>query len=153
MTLLQLRQKILQKRIKDWETEKVLLMAEQDLKEDIQNTKNRKKPPKQQRKALTTSKFLMLFLFISCSAIEVFTMYAILKGMNMGFGIDFTPLTMLITSIVAEVIGFSVYSLKSMKENTKGGIVYETALFDKMNNTVDQSCSFTQNNNEQEIMG
>jgi len=66
----------------------------------------------------------MLFLFISCSAIEIFTMYAIIKGMNMGFGIDFTPLTMLITAVVAEVIGFSVYSLKSMKENTKGGIIY-----------------------------
>ena len=66
----------------------------------------------------------MLFLFISCTAIEIFTMYAIIKGMNMGFGIDFTPLTMLIYAVVAEVIGFSVYSLKSMKENTKGGIVF-----------------------------
>ena len=75
------------------------------------------------------TKKLMVFLFVSCSAIEVFTMYAILKSMNMGFGVDFTPLTTLITSVVAEVIGFSVYSLKSMKENTQGGIVYETALF------------------------
>lgn len=72
-------------------------------------------------------------------------MYAIIKGMNMGYGIDFTPLTMLITSVVAEVAGFAVYSLKSMKENTKGGIVFETAMLDKQ---------FQQEENvDQEIMG
>lgn len=123
----------LQKRIKQWKQQKQLLIRKQDLEEDIKQTKNRKKPPKAQRKNLTTSKFLMLFLFISCSAIEIFTMYAIIKGMNMGFGIDFTPLTMLITAVVAEVIGFSVYSLKSMKENTKGGIIYQTAMFNQEN--------------------
>lgn len=137
------KQKELEWKIKDWEKEKILVMAEQDLKEDIQETKNRKKPPKAQRRQLTTTKFLMLFLFISCSVIELFTMYAIIKGMNMGL-MDFTPLTMLITSVVAETVGFSIYSLKSMKENTKGGIVYQTALFDKQNEI---------NNNEQEIMG
>jgi len=52
------------------------------------------------KKKLTTSKFLTLFLFISCSIIEIFTMYAIIKGMNMGYGIDFTPLTMLISAMV-----------------------------------------------------
>lgn len=137
------KQKELEWKIKNWEKEKILVMAEQDLKEDIQKTKNRKKPPKAQRRQLTTTKFLMLFLFISCSVIELFTMFAIIKGMNMGL-MDFTPLTMLITSVVAETVGFSIYSLKSMKENTKGGIVYQTALFDKQNET---------NNNEQEIMG
>ena len=137
------KQKELEWKIKNWEKEKILVMAEQDLKEDIQKTRNRKKPPKAQRRQLTTTKFLMLFLFISCSVIELFTMYAIIKGMNMGL-MDFTPLTMLITSVVAETVGFSIYSLKSMKENTKGGIVYQTALFDKQNEN---------NNNEQEIMG
>lgn len=116
------------KRIKKWEQQKPILIAKQDLEEDIQETKDRKKPPKAQRKRLTTSKFLMLFLFVSCSAIEIFTMYAIIKGMNMGLGVDFTPLTMLITSVVAQVIGYAIYSLKSMKENTKGGIVFEKAM-------------------------
>ena len=116
------------KRIKKWEQQKPILIAKQDLEEDIQETKDRKKPPKAQRKRLTTSKFLMLFLFVSCSAIEIFTMYAIIKGMNMGLGVDFTPLTMLITSVVAQVIGYAIYSLKSMRENTKGGIVFEKAM-------------------------
>ena len=46
----------------------------------------------------------------------------------MGMGVDLTPLQMLITTIVGEVIVFAVYSLKSLKENTKGGIIYQTAM-------------------------
>lgn len=42
--------------------------------------------------------------------------------------VDFSPLTALIGAIVTEVIGYAVYSIKSMKENTKGGITYETAM-------------------------
>lgn len=34
----------------------------------------------------------------------------------------------LITTVVAEVIGFGVYALKSAKENTEGGIIYETTM-------------------------
>ena len=34
----------------------------------------------------------------------------------------------LITTVVAEVIGFGIYALKSTKENTEGGIVFETAM-------------------------
>ena len=141
----------LEKQLQQWEQQKPLLMEKQDLQEDIQQTKNRKKPPKAQRKRLTTTKALMLFLFISCSAIEVFTMYAIIKGMNMGLGIDFTPLTMLITSVVAEVIGFSVYSLKSMKQNTKGGIVYQTAMLNNI--PEDQYYEEEDQKEEQEYMG
>ena len=129
--MIHLNKKKIYKQIERWEEQKPILMAKQDLEEDIQIVKNRKKPPKAQRQRLTTTKFLMLFLFISCTAIEIFTMYAIIKGMNMGFGIDFTPLTMLISAVVAEVIGFSVYSLKSMKENTKGGIVFQKAMLEQ----------------------
>ena len=41
----------------------------------------------------------------------------------------------LITTVVAEVIGFGIYALKSTKENTEGGIVFETAMreFEKTN--------------------
>jgi len=70
----------------------------------------------------------MFFLFISCSVVELFTIYITIKIINIGFEIDLTPLTMLITAVVAEVIGFAIYSLKASKENTKGGIIYETAL-------------------------
>ena len=40
----------------------------------------------------------------------------------------FSPLVALISAVVGEVIAFAIYALKSAKENTKGGIVYETAI-------------------------
>ena len=78
----------------------------------------------------TTSKFLMFFLFGSCTVIEAFTLIIIVKGMNMGYGITTGPLEMLISSLFTEVAGFAVYSLKAAKQNTKGGIIYETAMSD-----------------------
>ena len=53
---------------------------------------------------------------------------------------DLSPLMALITTVVAEVIGFGIYALKSTKENTEGGIVFETAMreFEKTNE--DGSC-------------
>ncbi len=41
-----LNEKKIEKQIKEWEQQKPLLIAKQDLKEDIQKTKDRKKPPK-----------------------------------------------------------------------------------------------------------
>jgi len=41
---------------------------------------------------------------------------------------DFSPLVTLIGAVVSEVIGFAIYSIKATKENTKGGIVYDTAM-------------------------
>ena len=146
------RQKRLKEKQQYWAKEKILLMQQQDLNEDIKLTKNRKKPTKEQRKALTTTKFLMIFLFCSCSAVEAFTMFAIIHGMNMGYGIDFGPLTMLITAVVAEVISFSIYSLKSMKENTKGGIVYETAMHHSTS-SIEQSIPIKSQDQEEEIVG
>ena len=47
---------------------------------------------------------------------------------------DMSPLTTLIGSIVTEVIGYAVYSLKAMKENTKNGITYLNAEYSLNNN-------------------
>ena len=110
-----------------WEKEKVIIMAEQDLKQDKKEIKNRKK---KQKKALTTTKFLMLFLFSSCSAIQIFTLVVTVLSITAGV-YDFTALQMLITAVVGQVIAFAIYSLKSLKENTKGGIIYETAMWNK----------------------
>lgn len=80
-------------------------------------------------KPSTTSKKLIAFLFINCTAIELFTMYVTLKSFYLAYAIgmmvDFTPLVALIGAVVSEVIGFAIYSLKAAKENTKGGIVYD----------------------------
>lgn len=119
------RKNQLEKKQEYWQEEKPLILAEQDLEQDKKNTKNRKKVQKQ---ALTTTKFLMLFLFISCSIIQIFTLVVTIISISAGV-YDFTALQMLITAVVGEVVAFAVYSIKSLKENTKGGIVYETAMW------------------------
>lgn len=118
------KKKAVTKAIQDWEKEKPILMAQQDLKEEKKQIKNRYK---KQKESLSMSKRLMIFLFVSCSLIELFTLYITLKGANAGF-YDFSALSLLITTVVGEVVAFTVYSIKALKENTQGGIVYETAL-------------------------
>ena len=87
----------------------------------------------------------MLFLFISCSAIQIFTIILTFKSISLG-AVDFSALQSLITAVVAEVIGFAIYSLKSLKENTEGGIVYQTAILEAQKNQI-------QENDEQEAVG
>lgn len=81
---------------------------------------------------LSTSKMLILFLFINCTLIELFTGWVTLKSLDLATMTllmpDFTPLVTLIGAVVSEVIGFAIYAIKSAKENTAGGIVYETAM-------------------------
>lgn len=119
------RQKKLNKKVENWEKEKIILLKEQELKEQKKEIKNK---GKQQKKKLTTTKLLTFFLFINCTIIQLFTLYITWKQINTGYGADLTPLQMLITTVVGQVIVFAVYSLKSLKENTKGGIIYQTAL-------------------------
>lgn len=134
--------KKLEKQLKYWQLEKQLILQKQDLLKDKKEVKNR---DKEQRKKLTTTKFLMLFLFLSCSAIEFFTIFLTFKSINMGY-IDFSALQTLIAAVVSQVVGFAVYSLKSTKENTKGGIVYQTAIIQAQN-------KLTENDNNQEAVG
>lgn len=65
--------------------------------------------------------------------------------MSLG-AVDFSALQSLITAVVAEVIGFAIYSLKSLKENTEGGIVYQTAILEAQKNQI-------QEDDEQEAVG
>lgn len=122
MSLFEIRKKLLNKKIKKWQQERELLIAEQQMKKERKEIKSRSKT--------TTSKLLTFFLFGSCTAIEIFTLVIIVKGMNMGYGITTGPLEMLISSLFTEVAGFAVYSLKAAKQNTKGGIIYEAAMND-----------------------
>lgn len=128
----------IQRKIKNWKQEKDLLIKEQQMKEEKNEVLK-----KQEKRKLSTTKRLTFFLFINCTIIEIFTLYVTLKQLNMGIGVDLTPLQMLITTIVGEVIVFAVYSLKSLKENTKGGIIYQTAM--NQYNTCSQE--------NQEVMG
>lgn len=132
----------LQKQLQVWQAKKQIILQKQDLLEDVKQTKNRYK---EQHKKLSASKFLMLFLFVSCSAIEFFTIFLTFKTVNLGY-IDFSALQSLITAVVAEVVGFAIYALKSTKENTVGGVVYQTALLEAQQ-------KITQEENNQEAVG
>lgn len=109
---------------KQWEIEKDLLKRKQRIDKEKEEIKNK-------RKKLTTTKLLMLFLFINCTLVELFTGWTMVQSihiaMSTGLAPDFSPLVTLIGAVVGEVFGFAVYSLKSSKENSEGGIVYMAA--------------------------
>lgn len=90
-------------------------------------------------KKISCTKLIVLFLFLNCTIIEIFTGWVtvqnILLAQNFGIALDFTPLVTLVGTIVSEVFGFAVYAAKSAKENSKGGIVYDSAMRD-INNGV-----------------
>ena len=115
-----------------WQKEKPLREREYKLKEDQRHFKETHRPK------FSTSKLLIIFLFINCTIIEIFTGYVTLKSLDiatMTFMMpDFTPLVTLIGAVVSEVIGFAIYAIKSAKENTSGGIVYETAMMNLCGN-------------------
>lgn len=98
-----------------------------------------KRQEKKEKKKMSASKKLMLFLFINCSIIELFTLFIIFYSFPFAAAIgvlpDFSPLTTLISTVVAETISFGIYSLKATKENTKGGIVYDATIQALENNS------------------
>ena len=113
----------------NWTNQKKYLNKKIELKKDKELflLKNKKK--------ISTSKILILFLFINCTVIEIFTGWVTIKSFSYslmtGNAIDFSPLVTLIGAAVGEVIGFAIYSLKSTKENTAGGVVYDSIFRDK----------------------
>lgn len=108
---------------KNWEEEKDLIIRSNKVKEEKKKLKSKK---------VSTTKLLVVFLFVNCTLIELFTGYVTIKSFDLalinGGSPELTPLVTLIGAVVSEVIGFAVYSLKSMKENTVGGIVYDSAM-------------------------
>lgn len=110
-----------------WKKEKTLIKRKNKLmKEKASLTQNNK---------LSTSKKLIWFLFINCVIIELVTIIATFKSYTLaseiGANPDLSPLLALIGAVVGEVIGYSIYSLKSLKENLKGGITYDIAMNNK----------------------
>lgn len=113
---------------KDWAKNKQLLKRKIKIEKDKAKLRNSLK----NKSKLTTTKLLILFLFINCTIIEIFTGWATVQSIQLtlqtGVAPDFTPLVTLIGAVVGEVVGFAVYAVKSTKENTVGGIVYDSAL-------------------------
>lgn len=95
------------------------------------------------KKKISCTKLIILFLFINCTLVEFFTGWVIVKNLALaatcGIALDLTPLTTLVGTVVAEVLGFAVYAAKSTKENTKGGIVYDST-FANLENNDEEAC-------------
>lgn len=105
-----------------WAKEKNLIKR----KQKIDKEKRALKP-----KRFTTTKLIMFFLFLNCTLIELFTCWSTIQSLEIAkitmMSPDFTPLVTLIGTVVGEVIGFAIYAMKSMRENSAGGIVYDHA--------------------------
>ena len=108
-----------------WKLEKPLRERQAAIRNDKAEFENKKRK-------ISTSKLLIIFLFINCTLIEIFTGWAMVKMLSLaliaGTMIDFTPLVALIGAVVGEVFSYAIYSLKSTKENTVGGIVYDSVI-------------------------
>ena len=112
-----IKEQIIDSKEVKWAKEKELLLRQKKLDEENK---------------VPTSKKLITFLFINCTCIEIFTCWSIIQMLDAvkysDAMIDFTPLVTLIGTVVGEVIAYAVYSAKAVKENTKGGIVYDSQL-------------------------
>lgn len=119
----------------EWEQDKIYLEKQKKIKADKRSFF--KRLPK-----LSTSKLLILFLFLNCSLIELFTGWVTIQSINLVqitmIAPDFSPLITLIGAVVSEVIGFAIYSIKAAKENTKNGITYELALLKEQQNMINE---------------
>lgn len=70
----------------------------------------------------STTKLVMTYLFILLNTVLIYAMVA------MWHFSDLSYLGVLITDIVAQLITFFIYTVKSTKENTVGGITYDLAM-------------------------
>lgn len=87
-------------------------------KKEIQEAKEKYWP----KKKLTGSKVGLYYIYIMATVIQIFSMVAMWHLQ------DLSALGGMIAATVGEVFAYASYSAKSAKENTKGGIVYETAI-------------------------
>lgn len=100
--------------------EKAILHAEKvKLKQELYEVKHANDKPKEK---LTTGKKALRFMIINCSVIEIYSLFAMYMFQ------DLSPLTTLIAAVVGECVSIISYNIKSSKENTSGGIVYESAM-------------------------
>lgn len=91
---------------------------------------------KKPRKKIQTSKLIAVYLFVLLNVVLIYAMTM------MYLFRDLTYLGVLISDIISQVVVYLIYIVKSTKENTSGGITYDTAMYNLKN----------QNSNN-EIMG
>lgn len=118
-----------------WNKEKEFIENQNKIDAEKKELSNKRK----EIKLPSWSKLLSLLLFINFTALEIFIGWVTIKSFALAFqyGIspDFTPLITLISAVLGETISYAIYSLKSKAENTKGGIVFETAMQQMQNDS------------------
>lgn len=102
------------------ELEKAKLHAEKvKLKQELNEIKHANDKA---RKSLSFSKVAIIFIFLNCFVIELYSMVAMF-WLN-----DLSALGSLVMAVVGQCVSVLGYFIKSGKENCKEGIVYETAM-------------------------
>lgn len=121
------RKRRLDAKVTRWEIRKKELTVLQNIKQERATI-----TCKEEKSKLAFGKWLMIFLFINFTLLELFTcaitVYSFSLAFTIGMMPDFTPLITLLGSVIGETLSFGIYCAKSKAENTKGGIVYETTL-------------------------
>lgn len=120
------RQKEINEKVENWEIERENIKKCNGIRDEY-NQLTKSKTDK-----LSMSKKALIFLFINCTLVEIFTGWVTVKSFALAFAMgimpDFSPLLAIIGAVVGEVVGLMTYYAKSTKENTVGGIVYENSL-------------------------
>lgn len=93
--------------------------TKQYYKQKIKELKHKYDKPK---KPLSYSKAALIFIFINCTCIEIYSM-AVMFLLQ-----DLSALSTLIAAVVTESVSFAIYSGKSALENRQGGITYEMVM-------------------------
>lgn len=105
---------------------------------EIENrSKERKLALKQaklkKRKVLpTTTKLITFYLFVVLNIVLIYALVAMWHFENLAC------LGTLIADVIGQILVFFIYAIKSTKENTSGGITYETTMA-KLKNDLDIS--------------
>lgn len=120
------RQKEINEKVENWEIERENIKKCNNIRNEYDQL------TKSKTDKLSMSKKALIFLFINCTLVELFTGWVTIKSFALAFAMgimpDFSPLLAIIGAVVGEVVGLMTYYAKSTKENTVGGIVYENSL-------------------------
>ena len=90
-------------------------LLEAELKQKREEYWPRRKPP-------SVSKMALAYIFVSCTAVQLYSMAAMWPFA------DLSALYSLIGATVGEAISYCAYAAKATKENTEGGIVHDMAM-------------------------
>lgn len=90
-----------------------------------------KRKRKRSKKKITGSLVIAIWMLAITSIVSVWTMCLMGRCIDYGYTGDLIPLTSLLTLLQAgNAVVLRAYFSKSAKENTEGGIVYESAMRD-----------------------